>query len=421
MSEIKSTNKYLIKRKYKTIDGNTYPMDEYQVILVEEDSEDCGFIKPQYQWSATTGYICDFETYTKYSREVKMVSYDSGVTWSVIQPIEERRGDVIAYDSYDCGKPMYRWIENGEYECTDYNPVVATLYLNDGTSVDVLELTSSSLAQYATTTTAITVNSECKEISNGAFSDFTILESLTIEDNVPITIGDISTKKMGILRIYVPDETYSDYMEQWSGYTSNILPMGVEEAYYNDGIYVDLLLDNIIDRKYGVFTYQGSVMNDKKIYKDTVLRDGGVFVKISDSETGCWFLKTDNFSDDTITLKYPPTGYGCSKVKRQGVTYDIKYIPSTKTSANVKFRLYAHNGYNRAEEPTISFSLNGDSYSKTYNDSSPSQSSYDVNCTLASDGDYKKIRVYCGYSTRDIGRVQYQPVSATIERFIKTS
>ena len=57
MSEIKSTNKYLIKRKYKTIDGNTYPMDEYQAILVEEDSEYCGFIRPQYQWSATTGYI----------------------------------------------------------------------------------------------------------------------------------------------------------------------------------------------------------------------------------------------------------------------------------------------------------------------------------------------------------------------------
>lgn len=119
MSEIKSTNKYLIKRKYKTIDGNTYPMDEYQVILVEEDSEECGFIRPQYQWSATTGYICDFETYTKYSREVKMVSYDRGVTWGIKQPVEEQKGGVIAYDSYDCGKPMYRWVENGEITCED--------------------------------------------------------------------------------------------------------------------------------------------------------------------------------------------------------------------------------------------------------------------------------------------------------------
>ena len=50
MAEIKSTNKYLVKRKYKTINGTTYPMDEYQVILYEEDSEDCGYIRPQYQW-----------------------------------------------------------------------------------------------------------------------------------------------------------------------------------------------------------------------------------------------------------------------------------------------------------------------------------------------------------------------------------
>lgn len=141
MSEIKSTNKYLIKRKYKTIDGKTYPMDEYQVILVEEDSDDCGFIKPQYQWSATTGYICDFETYTKYSREVNMVSYDSGVTWSVKQPLEERRGDVIAYDSYDCGKPMYRCVETDETYCEDNGDDFAISYFFSGNDTDVPDLT----------------------------------------------------------------------------------------------------------------------------------------------------------------------------------------------------------------------------------------------------------------------------------------
>lgn len=119
MSEIKSTNKYLIKRKYKTIDGKTYPMDEYEVTLIEEDSEDCGYIKPQYQWSATTGFICDYETYTKYSRKVKMVSYDSGTTWSVVVPMEETTGEIVAYDSYDCGKPMYRCVETDESYCED--------------------------------------------------------------------------------------------------------------------------------------------------------------------------------------------------------------------------------------------------------------------------------------------------------------
>lgn len=141
MSEIKSTNKYLIKRKYKTIGSTTYPMDEYQVILIEEDSEDCGYIRPQYQWSATTGYICDFETYTKYSRDVKMVSYDSGVTWSVKQPIEERRGEVIAYDSYDCGKPMYRCVETDETYCEDNGDDYAISYFFSGNDTDVPDLT----------------------------------------------------------------------------------------------------------------------------------------------------------------------------------------------------------------------------------------------------------------------------------------
>lgn len=141
MSEIKSTNKYLIKRKYKTIGSTTYPMDEYQVILIEEDSEDCGFIRPQYQWSATTGYICDFETYTKYSRDVKMVSYDSGVTWSVKQPVEERRGEVIAYDSYDCGKPMYRCVETDDTYCEDNGDDYAISYFFSGNDTDVPDLT----------------------------------------------------------------------------------------------------------------------------------------------------------------------------------------------------------------------------------------------------------------------------------------
>lgn len=141
MAEIKSTNKYLVKRKYKTINGTTYPMDEYQVILYKVDSEDCGYIRPQYQWSATTGYICDFETFTKYSREVKMVSYDSGETWSVKQPVEEQKGSPIAYDSYDCGKPMYRCVETNETYCEDNGDDYAISYFFSGNDTDVPDLT----------------------------------------------------------------------------------------------------------------------------------------------------------------------------------------------------------------------------------------------------------------------------------------
>ena len=141
MSEIKSTNKYHIRRRYKTIGGVSYPMDEYEVILIEADSEDCGYIRPQYQWSATTGYLCDFETYTKYRREVKMVSYDSGVTWSVANPLEERRGEVIAYDSYDCGKPMYRCVDTGERVCVDNGDDFKLAFFYKSNSGDTPDIT----------------------------------------------------------------------------------------------------------------------------------------------------------------------------------------------------------------------------------------------------------------------------------------
>lgn len=120
-----STNSYTVTQKYKTVGNKTIPMDEYQVVLHIEDDEDCGYIKPQYKMEIAPGqYLCDFETYTKYEMLIRMVSYDAGVTWSVWydpqtgEPYTER-GEVIAYDSYDCGKPMYRWVPNGEFMCED--------------------------------------------------------------------------------------------------------------------------------------------------------------------------------------------------------------------------------------------------------------------------------------------------------------
>lgn len=116
-----STNSYTVHRKYKTIGSAApVPMDEYQVVLKTEDDEDCGYIRPQYEMRRMNGqYICDYETYTKYEKWCQYVTYDSGVTWSLSVPEVCERGNVIAYDSYDCGKPMYRWIPNGEFTCVD--------------------------------------------------------------------------------------------------------------------------------------------------------------------------------------------------------------------------------------------------------------------------------------------------------------
>lgn len=128
-----STNSYIVSQKYKMIgEKPPVPMNEYQINLKIEDDEDCGYIRPQYGWQKAVGqYICDFETYTKYEMYVRIVSYDEGVTWSVVEPIETERGDVIAHDSYDCGKPMYRWVDNGEIVCEDNGDDGKFIYWNE--------------------------------------------------------------------------------------------------------------------------------------------------------------------------------------------------------------------------------------------------------------------------------------------------
>lgn len=113
------TTKYMVRQKYKTIGNSTpEPMGEYQITVVEEESEDCGYIRPITAWTATTEYICDYETHSKYVLEVLMISYDSGVTWSVVEG-ETRRGDLIMEHSYDCGEPMYKWEPTDDYVCVD--------------------------------------------------------------------------------------------------------------------------------------------------------------------------------------------------------------------------------------------------------------------------------------------------------------
>lgn len=115
-----STNSYTVSQKYKTIgNGTPIPMNEYQITLKTENDENCGYIRPIYKMEKVGGYLCDYETYTKYERYARMVSYDLGVTWSVAQPLYTERGEVIAEESYDCGRPMYRWIDNGETICVD--------------------------------------------------------------------------------------------------------------------------------------------------------------------------------------------------------------------------------------------------------------------------------------------------------------
>ena len=108
-------------RGYSWSDVVPYEYEAGEAIATH--SVDCGYVppvEPEYRWVEKTG-VTECSGTTKYSVEKLQVSYDSGSTWSDVDPEETRLGDVIEYDSTDCGyvpDPIYRWIEvSGEYTC----------------------------------------------------------------------------------------------------------------------------------------------------------------------------------------------------------------------------------------------------------------------------------------------------------------
>lgn len=197
-----STNSYTVHRKYKTIGSSSpVPMDEYQIVLKTEDDEDCGYIRPQYEMRRMPGeYICDFETYTKYEKYSQYVSYDSGVTWSLVSPEVSQRGEVIAHDSYDCGKPMYRWVFNGEYMCEDNGDDGKVRYYNSFSDGEFSDLVSSV---------------PCNESGVLSGSEVTSVQQTLyrrVGDCVSVVSGTNITKKSG--SGYVPTVWLGDYTEE---------------------------------------------------------------------------------------------------------------------------------------------------------------------------------------------------------------
>ena len=68
--------------------------------LYEYDSAECGAVT-QYRWVDVTGaYTC--EGTTKYQKTKKQYSTD-GTTWQDVSPAEYGKGQVLEYDSVDCG------------------------------------------------------------------------------------------------------------------------------------------------------------------------------------------------------------------------------------------------------------------------------------------------------------------------------
>lgn len=76
--------------------------------VISTGSTDCGYISPIYRWSAAnpvTDYICDTDSHIKYYKEYYQVSYDNGVTWENVQPVQTRANGIVNIHSTDCGEP----------------------------------------------------------------------------------------------------------------------------------------------------------------------------------------------------------------------------------------------------------------------------------------------------------------------------
>lgn len=104
------TKYYKQKKQVSENGGYTWedviPYEYRQGSVAEEHSADCGYVPPVYRWTnldPSVDYYCNSQTYTKYYKQQKEVSYDNGETWEYVTPAEYQQGDVAEVRSTDCG------------------------------------------------------------------------------------------------------------------------------------------------------------------------------------------------------------------------------------------------------------------------------------------------------------------------------
>ena len=98
-------DKYSVEKKQQSIDGGEWtdvsPIETRTGSVIERNSEDCGYVEPQYRWVTIEGsFVCS--GYNKYAIEKQQVSYDGGTTWTDTEE-PTRTGSLIESDSSDCG------------------------------------------------------------------------------------------------------------------------------------------------------------------------------------------------------------------------------------------------------------------------------------------------------------------------------
>ena len=223
--------KYYKQKQQQFINNTWVDTGDYRKgELYETDSTDCGYVAPQYRWyqAAASDYICSGTT--KYYKEYYQVSYDSGTTWTNVIPEQTRTGNVIEYDSTDCGyvppipkfKAAYSDLTSYSAEC-DSNTSLTTATTKPS-GYDYSAMTSAEIGDCITA------------IGNYAFSDCTSLSSVTIPSGVTKIWYGVFSNCTSLTSINIPDSVTDIYGNAFS-YCSNLtgvtIPSGVTRIWYS--------------------------------------------------------------------------------------------------------------------------------------------------------------------------------------------
>ena len=163
------------------------------VMRVENDPA-CGYVDVMYRWvnlDPTVVWVC--EGTSKYYKQQRQVSYDSGVTWTNLD--EYQKGALIETSSSDCGAPIYQWNLVSGYLCDDCENIKLSVGVSANTytlecstttaltSSEVSSLTSKTSIEWAT------VGNCVETIDESAFEGCSVMEFCRIPNSVK-TIGN---------------------------------------------------------------------------------------------------------------------------------------------------------------------------------------------------------------------------------------
>ena len=249
-------NKYYKYKEQKRPSGSSatwvdvvpsvYSTDGYGTqtkVLAESASTDCGYvpeIEPQYRWvnlNPSAQYYCSGTT--KYYKQQRQISMDSGTTWTNMSPAEYRMGASAETNSSDCGggfEPIYKWVnitpvsgDASTYICDECEEPPTPVFdgkffatYNDSTTYSAAcdsntELTSATTKAHTTSYTAMTsaeIGSCVTTIDEKAFYRCYSLSSVTIPNSVTTIDNRAFQDCTSLTSVTIPNSitTFGDYV-----------------------------------------------------------------------------------------------------------------------------------------------------------------------------------------------------------------